>query len=232
MSVTSVLFDLDGTLVDPAGSITSGIRHALVANGVNDPGEEAVEALVGPPLQIGLRTLDGVTDENIEEIIANYRVRYAEVGMATSRVYPGIRELLTTLREAGIYVAVTTAKPEPIARELISKQNLDSSLDAIFGNASEHGSMGSSKTHIVRAALTTGKLDPASCIVVGDRHYDLDAARENSVTSIGVAWGFALENELDVADHQVTTVEELAALLLGEEGAAQLAGQMMQEGQK
>ena len=67
MSVTSVLFDLDGTLVDPAGSITSGIRHALVANGVTDPGEEAVEALVGPPLQIGLRTLDGVSDGNIEQ---------------------------------------------------------------------------------------------------------------------------------------------------------------------
>lgn len=232
MSVTSVLFDLDGTLVDPAGSITSGIRHALVANGVTDPGEEAVEALVGPPLQIGLRTLDGVSDGNIEKIIANYRARYAEVGMAASRVYPGIRELLASLREAGIYVAVTTAKPEPIARELIRKQELDSLLDAVFGNASEHGSMGSSKTHIVQAALTAGKLDPASCIVVGDRHYDLDAARENSVASIGVSWGFALENELDVADHQVATVQELAMLLLGEEGAAQLASKMIQEGQK
>jgi len=232
MSVTSVLFDLDGTLVDPAGSITSGIRHALVANGVTDPGEEAVEALVGPPLQIGLRTLDGVTDGNIDQIIADYRARYAKVGMAASRVYPGIRELLKALREAGIYVAVTTAKPEPIARELISKQNLGPSLDAIFGNASEHGSMGSSKTHIVHAALTAGKLDPARCAVVVDRYYDLDAARENSVASIGVSWGFALENELDVADHQVATVQELAVLLLGEERAARFEGQLMQEGQK
>ncbi|WP_258137845.1 MULTISPECIES: HAD hydrolase-like protein [unclassified Arthrobacter] len=230
MSVTSVLFDLDGTLVDPAGSITSGIRHALVAHDVADPGEEAVEALVGPPLQIGLRTLDGVTDENIDQIIAAYRARYAAVGMAASRVYPGLRELLAALRAAGIYVAVTTAKPEPIARDLIAKQGLDSSLDAIFGNASEHGSLGSSKTHIVRAALQAGELDPARTVVVGDRYYDLDAARENSVASIGVSWGFALPNELDAADHLADSVPELAVLLLGEERAAALNGQPMQEG--
>ncbi|PRA12605.1 haloacid dehalogenase [Arthrobacter sp. MYb211] len=225
-----MLFDLDGTLVDPAGSITSGIRHALVAHDVADPGEEAVEALVGPPLQIGLRTLDGVTDENIDQIIAAYRARYAAVGMAASRVYPGLRELLAALRAAGIYVAVTTAKPEPIARDLIAKQGLDSSLDAIFGNASEHGSLGSSKTHIVRAALQAGELDPARTVVVGDRYYDLDAARENSVASIGVSWGFALPNELDAADHLADSVPELAVLLLGEERAAALNGQPMQEG--
>ncbi|MGP9650896.1 HAD hydrolase-like protein [Glutamicibacter sp. AOP38-B1-38] len=232
MSVTSVLFDLDGTLVDPAGSITSGIRHALAAHDVADPGEEAVEALVGPPLQIGLRTLDGVTDENIDQIIAAYRARYAAVGMAASRVYPGLRELLAALRAAGIYVAVTTAKPEPIARELIAKQGLDSSLDAIFGNASEHGSMGSSKTHIVLAALQAGDLDPARTVVVGDRYYDLDAARENSVASIGVSWGFALPNELDAADHLADSVHELAVLLLDAERAAALDGQPMQEGLK
>ncbi|PRA07055.1 haloacid dehalogenase [Arthrobacter sp. MYb229] len=225
-----MLFDLDGTLVDPAGSITSGIRHALVAHDVADPGEEAVEALVGPPLQIGLRTLDGVTDENIDQIIAAYRARYAAVGMAASRVYPGLRELLAALRAAGIYVAVTTAKPEPIARDLIGKQGLDSLLDAIFGNASEHGSLGASKTHIVRAALQAGELDPARTVVVGDRYYDLDAARENSVASIGVSWGFALPNELDAADHLADSVPELAVLLLGEERAAALNGQPMQEG--
>ncbi|WP_313813116.1 HAD hydrolase-like protein [Glutamicibacter sp.] len=231
MSVASVLFDLDGTLVDPAGSITSGIRYALVAHGIADPGEERVEALVGPPLQIGLRTLDGVDDENIDAIIDTYRTRYAEVGMSQSRLYPGIRELLTALRSEGIHVAVTTAKPEHIARELIAAQRLTDCLDAVHGNTSEHGGHGSSKAHIVAAALHAGALDPARSVVVGDRHYDIDAARANSVASIGVNWGFAQGGELSIADYRVSTTAALADLLLGAERAKQIKlHELMQEG--
>ena len=231
MSVASVLFDLDGTLVDPAGSITSGIRHALVAHGLTDPGEEKIEALVGPPLQVGLRTLDGVTEQNIDSIIAAYRARYAEVGMRQSKVYPGLRTLLGALQAAGIHTAVTTAKPLPIARELIAAQDLNGSLDAVHGNTGEGGSHGSSKAHIVAAALEHAGLDPARSVVVGDRHYDLDAARANGVTSIGVRWGFAQGDELDAADYRVATAAELAQLLLGERAAAELNFEKpMQEG--
>lgn len=231
MSVASVLFDLDGTLVDPAGSITSGIRYALVAHGIPDPGEERVEALVGPPLQVGLRTIEGVTDANIDSIIAAYRQRYSEVGMRQSAVYPGMRQLLDALRAAGIHTAVTTAKPLPIARELIAKQGLDTSLDAVHGNNGEGGSHGSSKAHIVAAALRHANLDPARSVVVGDRYYDLDAARENSVASIGVRWGFAQGDELDAADYRVSSAAELAVLLLGKDAAAQAnPDELLQEG--
>ncbi len=231
MSVASVLFDLDGTLVDPAGSITSGICYALLAHGIADPGEERIEALVGPPLQIGLRTVDGVDGKNIDGIIDTYRTRYAEVGMAQSKLYPGIRALLAALRGRGIHVAVTTAKPEQIARELIAVQKLEDCLDAVYGNSSEHGGHGSSKAHIVAAALEAGGLDPARSVVVGDRHYDIDAAKANAVASIGVDWGFAQGDELDIADYRVSTTAGLAQLLLGAEAAEQINfHELMQEG--
>ena len=234
MSVTSALFDLDGTLVDPAGAITSGIRHALVAHGLADPGEAQVEALVGPPLQVGLRTIDGVTDENIEKIIATYRSRYEEVGMDESKIYPGIIQLLQALRRANIYVAVTTAKPVNIARMLLDRKGLTEHLDAIHGNDSEHGEMGSSKTHIVAAALKDADLDASSSVVIGDRYYDVDAARENSVASIGVSWGFAQDNELSHADLLVDTTGQLAVALLGEQIAQTLESENngVQEGAK
>ncbi|WP_306420770.1 HAD hydrolase-like protein, partial [Arthrobacter sp. JCM 19049] len=53
------------------------------------------------------------------------------------------------------------------------------------------------------AALREADLDPAGSVVVGDRYYDLDAARENAVRSIGVRWGFAQGAELEAADHVV-----------------------------
>lgn len=231
-SVSSVLFDLDGTLVDPAGAITSGIRFAVQDHGLPDPGEDRVAALVGPPLTIGLRTLDGVDETNIEQIIASYRQQYAQQGMAQSRIYPGIAQLLTALRDAGVYLAVTTAKPEPIARQLLQIQGLDQAFDAIHGNLGEAGVHGSSKTHIVAAALAHGGLDPDSSVVVGDRYYDLDAARENHVRSIGVRWGFAQGEELNVADFVVNDTDELAALLLTPELAAVARNVETQEGTK
>ena len=222
MSVTSVLFDLDGTLVDPAGSITSGLRQALVANGLPDPGETRAETLVGPPLQVGLRTIDGVDDSNIDSIIEAYRLRYHSTGMDQARIYPGITELLSALRAAGVHVAVTTAKPVDVARELIARKQLDGYLDGIYGNAGEHAGMGSSKAHIVRQALDEGGLDRQHAVVVGDRFYDLDAARDNGLRFIGVDWGFAQPGELDAADSQAASAAELAQLLLGTRSAADL----------
>ncbi len=104
---SAVLLDLDGTLVDPAGAITSGIRHALTQAQIPDPGEEKLLSLIGPPLTIGLAGIDGVEAGNIGSLIAAYRAQYAETGMAASRPYPGVPELLAALRAAGTTVLPT-----------------------------------------------------------------------------------------------------------------------------
>ncbi|MEF9873846.1 MAG: HAD hydrolase-like protein, partial [Glutamicibacter sp.] len=83
-------------------------------------------------------------------------------------------------------------------------------------------------------ALEHGQLDPASSVVVGDRYYDWDAARENSVASVGVAWGFAQDDELQQAGATVATTRDLAELLLGAQLAntLNLDDDLMQEGAK
>ncbi|NKG20664.1 HAD hydrolase-like protein [Paeniglutamicibacter terrestris] len=214
---SAVLLDLDGTLVDPAGAITSGIRHALTQAQIPDPGEEKLLSLIGPPLTIGLASIQGVTPTNIGSLISTYRAQYASHGMASSRPYPGVLELLGSLREAGITVLVATAKPTHIAAELLEIQGITPLLDGIFGNDDEGDGHSSSKTHIVAAALSAHDLDPAHCVMVGDRRYDIEAANENSMTSIGAEWGFAEAGELAAAGASAHAVDvpALAGLLLG-----------------
>ncbi|MFF5791181.1 HAD hydrolase-like protein [Paeniglutamicibacter sp. NPDC012692] len=214
---SAVLLDLDGTLVDPAGAITSGIRHALKQADVPDPGEEKLRTLIGPPLVLGLAEIDGVEPHMIDDLIAVYRAEYAATGMADSRPYPGIREVLAALREAGIDLYVATAKPTKIARQLLDIQGLTGAVDGIFGNDDEANGNSASKRHIVAAVLEAHGLAAEHCIMVGDRRYDIEAANDHNMASIGAGWGFAPPGELEAsgAGAHAKDPAELAGLLLG-----------------
>ena len=214
---SAVLLDLDGTLVDPAGAITSGIRHALGLANIPDPGEEKLRTLIGPPLALGLAEIDGVDPAQIDELIAVYRAAYAATGMADSRPYPGIRQVLAALRESGMKLYVATAKPTHIARQLLDIQQLTDAVDGIFGNEDEANGHSASKAHIVAAVLETHGLEASECIMVGDRRYDIEAANDHNMASIGAGWGFAPPGELARAGAgaQAEDPAELAGLLLG-----------------
>ncbi|MER2138189.1 MAG: HAD hydrolase-like protein, partial [Arthrobacter sp.] len=106
-----VLFDLDGTLVDPAGSITGGIAAALRRAGLPVPSAADLQAMVGPALKDSLTRMAGVPEDQLEAVIASYRSGYRETGMAASRPYPGVADAVRSLRAEGALVAVATQKP-------------------------------------------------------------------------------------------------------------------------
>ncbi|GAA4376416.1 HAD hydrolase-like protein [Paeniglutamicibacter cryotolerans] len=217
ISAAQVLFDLDGTLIDPAGAITGGIGHALEVHGIEDPGPASLNALVGPGLAHGLASIPGVEPELIPALIDTYRTHYLERGMALARVYPGITELLTALAAAGVPVAVATSKPTSLARLLIDQQGLAPLLGGVYGAPeAESAAATEGKEAIVAAALAGEGMDPATTVMVGDRRFDLTGASANGLRSIGVRWGFAPPGELEAAgaDAIVHDAHELAALLL------------------
>ena len=209
-----VLFDLDGTLVDPAGSITGGISSALAACGLPVPAAAELEAMVGPALVTSLREIAGVPEDRLAEVIARYRAGYQSEGMAQSRPYPGIRGVLEELRAAGALLAVATQKPEPLAVELLRVQGLLDLFDSVHGSpADEQAAAGlNGKRTIIRAALIrhAGSFD--SAVMVGDRMHDVHGAADNALDCIGVAWGFAGDGELE-AEGAAAVVHSAGELL-------------------
>lgn len=195
-----VLFDLDGTLVDPAGSITGGIASALAATGLPVPAEAELQRMVGPALKESLISIAGVPENLLDAVITRYRAGYRETGMAESRPYPGIAEVVSELRDAGALVAVATQKPEPIARQLLAVQQLDSLFDSIHGSpADERLAAPDGKVSIIRAALDAHAGKYSAAVMVGDRSHDVHGSTANGVPCIGVAWGFAPDGELEAA---------------------------------
>ncbi|EMY35906.1 haloacid dehalogenase [Arthrobacter crystallopoietes BAB-32] len=226
-----VLFDLDGTLVDPAGAITGGISRALQARGLPVPAEHVLDAMVGPPLGESLRRLARVPEAEVGEVIRLYRADYRAAGMSGSRVYPGIVPALERLAAEGTLLAVVTQKPTPIAVELLQVQGLAGYFESIHGAAMDdlEGASGKDlgKIPILAEALERYAGRFSHAVMVGDRHYDLEAAAHHGIDAVAVGWGFAADGELAAAGAATVaaSVEELQEQLKAlDEGIRQSGG--------
>lgn len=197
----AVIFDLDGTVVDPAGAITGGIAAALRAHGIAVPPQPVLDAMVGPPLATSLLAVPGVTEDVLPRVVEHYRRGYLAHGMAESQVYPGIRDLLDDLREAGSLLAIATSKPQPLAERLVHVQGLTAQFDAICGSSPDEAVPHAGKGPIIGAALQSLGLQPdhPGVVMVGDRLFDVEGARLNGLPCVGVRWGYAPEEELEAA---------------------------------
>jgi phosphoglycolate phosphatase len=208
-----VIFDLDGTLVDPAGSITSGIAFALEAHGLPVPDAATLESMVGPPLLESLHRLADVPEEVLAAVVHTYRRRYISHGMAASRPYPGIPELLASLRADGLHLAVATQKPQSLAEKLLALHGLDRHFHSVHGAPDDETlpPAPDGKARIVHAALATNHAASERAVMIGDRRHDAHGAAANGVPCIGVRWGFAPAGELEELD-LAAVVDDAASL--------------------
>lgn len=217
-----VIFDLDGTLVDPAGGITGGISAALREMELPVPDQAVLNSMVGPKLSDSLLHLAKVPADLVDETIERYRAHYKDTGIAQSKLYPGTFELLEFFADSGRPVAVATQKPQAIARLVLEHHGIAGFFVSIRGAADDE-SLGANtapgKVEIVGAALADLQSQPA--VMVGDRHQDVAGALANGLDCIGVSWGFAAEGELEesgavavvaTALELRTTIEELDAV--------------------
>ena len=207
-----VIFDLDGTLVDPAGGISDGIAAALAASGLPVPGQNVLHSMIGPKLSDSLLSVAKVPAGMLDEVIRAYRQYYLATGIAQSRLYPGIKDVLEGYAAEGRAVAVATQKPEGLAQIVLAHHGIAGLFQAIRGSSDNESATGAptGKADIIAAAL--GDLSTQHAVMVGDRAQDVAGAIANGLDCIGVGWGFALDGELDDAG-AVTIVDTTAQML-------------------
>lgn len=209
---TTLLFDLDGTLTNPALGITQCIRYALEQMG-EAPAAEPLERFIGPPLEESFaQLLDRADDSRVRAAIEHYRHRFTETGIFENEVYPGIPAALTELQAAGVEMYVATAKPHVFANRIIDHFELRSFFRRVYG--SELSGVRARKGELIRHLLVEENLSPSNTCMIGDRKHDIEGARENGVRSVGVVWGFGARAELEQAgaDDLVESVASLTRL--------------------
>jgi phosphoglycolate phosphatase len=191
----TVLFDLDGTLVDSGSSILAALRKALAEEGVPPLPPDVEPTLLGPPMYLALPPLIG--DDAAVRVVAAYRRIFIGEGFVfRAELYPGIEALLDGLARNRVRLAVATSKPEPTALALLESLGLTGRFATICGDTLDAGRP--SKSAVVAEALRRLGDSPRT-VMVGDRSHDVVGAREQGLPCVGAGWGYAAPGELEAA---------------------------------
>ncbi|GEM48764.1 HAD family hydrolase [Deinococcus cellulosilyticus] len=178
----AIVFDLDGTLIDSARDITVAFQQACSTTGLLVPEDEHVQALIGRPLREMFHTFHPEAD--MDRLVAAYRAYYDENCTVYTQFFPGVLEVLRTLRERGYPLAVATTKFPRVARLVSDKLGLTPHLDHVQGT---EGFAHKPEPDVIFAALEA--LGGEGLWMVGDTTADVLAGKAAGLKTYAVTWG-------------------------------------------
>ena len=191
-----ILFDLDGTLTDPGIGITNSVAHALAHWNIEVKDRAELYKFIGPPLSDSFMRYYGFSEEDAIHAIAVYREYFSVKGLYENEVYPGIPEMLQSLKDAGKTVVLATSKPEGFAVEILRHFGLYDYFDIIAGASMDESR--NKKADVIAYAISQMKNpDLSRMIMIGDREHDILGAKQIGIDSIGVLYGYG-----DRAEHE------------------------------
>ena len=189
MKYTTIIFDLDGTLLNTLADLAAATNHALAEHKLPQRTTDEVRRFVGNGIRNLIeRAVPADTPAELqEEVIASFNRYYKQHCADSTRPYEGVPQLLQQLRAAGCRTAIVSNKAD-YGVQALAKQYFDGQLDAACGERA--GIAKKPAPDMLLAIMRQLKAEPASTIYIGDSDTDLDTARNAGVACIGACWGF------------------------------------------
>ena len=188
-SISTIFFDLDGTLVDSSIGIHNAFTHTFKELGVPSPDTKTIRGFMGPPLESSFATC--LPKDQISEAIQIYRSYYKAKGIHEAQLFPQIVELLQELSK-NYPLYITTTKNTPTAQDMTKNLGIYHFFDGIYGSSPE----APHKADVIRQALQTHQLTPEQAIIIGDTKFDMLGAQETGIQKLAVTWGFGEQADL------------------------------------
>ena len=191
--MTTLVFDLDGTLVDTAPDLLAAVNATLAADGRDGVSRADLDHLVGRGGRAMLARAFAergreLSDDKLDAMLPEFLARYRATIPGASRPYPGVVAALERFAEWGHLLAVCTNKYEGLSRSLLDALELSDRFAAICG-ADTFDVRKPDPGHILRTIEAAGgRADDA--VMIGDSINDIEAARRAGVPSIGVPYGY------------------------------------------
>lgn len=210
---TTILFDLDGTLLDTLTDLSIAVNHALQVHDLSERSKQEVRAFLGNGIRnLIARSVPLDTDPILlEKVFASFRTFYMRHCLDNTVPYPGILSVLSELHRQGIRIGLVSNKVDAAVQELHQRFFADT-ISVALGESSEIRR----KPHPdgVIEAMRRLKALPEETLYVGDSEVDFETSRAAGINCALVFWGFRDESVLRSlnSEYYLTSPEELLHL--------------------
>lgn len=193
--IRSILFDLDGTLLDTLDDLANSVNYALRTHHLPERSHTEIRSFLGN----GIRNLmldavgRGMSDEAFEPVFQTFRTYYVKHCLDKSKPFAGIIDLLKALQQRGITMAVVSNKLHPAVVELNERFFKDYITSAVGESATVRRKP---NPDAVLAALSELGCSKDEAVYVGDSEVDLHTAQNAGMQCMLVLWGFRDEDFL------------------------------------
>ncbi len=196
MTYSSVLFDLDGTLLDTLDDLADSMNNSLAERNFPTHPVEAYKNFVGDGVEMLVRRSlgDACEDKLVAILLADMRAQYARRWDNKTKPYDGICEMLTSLLQKGLKLAVLSNKPDDFTKLCVERFLGDFKFDIIQG-VSEECPPKPDPSGAFMVAKSFG-VKPENFIYLGDTDTDMKTANAVGMFPVGVTWGFRPPEEL------------------------------------
>lgn len=215
MGFETILFDMDGTVLDTLRDLWASTNAVLREFGYPERTMEEIRSYVGNGAENQIRRAlgEGADAQTLADALARYRAHYAAHCRDHTAPYAGVTELLRGLSAAGKKLAVVSNKPDAAVR-LLNEEHFSGLIPVAVGETPERRRKPAPDT--VFAALDALGAGKDGAVYVGDSEVDVATARNAGLPLIAVSWGFRGRAALEAAGAEVIadTPEEVARLCL------------------
>jgi phosphoglycolate phosphatase len=212
-----ILFDLDGTLLNSQVGLGKSATYSLEQIGLGHlVTRRLLDSFLGVPLRQGYLEFCGMDTDQCERAVDLFEQYYLSKGIYESTLFLGIDRMLRGLHQAGKVLGVATNGMGANARLILKHFGVAGYFSAICGLTSLGAA--ESKPDVIRRTLKELDVqDPRQAVMVGDRYFDIEAAKSCGLSAIGILYGYGSREEIASAgaDRIVESVDTLQEILLG-----------------
>ena len=191
-----VLFDFDGTLSQSGIGVRMSLEHAIRTLGKPMIDLSDYSKYLGPPLINTFKNICGYCDEDAQKGVEIYKEFYQKEGIKHNYLYDGVEQVLKTLKENNVPMAVCSSKFEPFLKRCCEIVDITKYFNAVCGSTKD-GSRKEKKDMIPYAVESLGGKMTDKIVIVGDTFFDTKGAMETGIDFIGAEYGYGI-NQLMV----------------------------------
>lgn len=211
----TAIFDLDGTLANTLYDLADAVNYGLAQLKCPKHPYDSYRYFVGNGAKIlCYRALPNNKKELADELLALFTEYYNEHYLEETKLYPGIKDVLTELAENNVVLAVATNKPQDTARNMVNVLLPEISFAKVLGGCAERPK----KPDVAIIAEIVNDLPTADnrVYMIGDSNVDVETAINAGIISIGCAWGFRGRTELEDAgaDYIAESPSDISRIIL------------------